>query len=134
MDTFKEYLLESCNSYQKLHEQIEAATAFAESGKFAEVALAVEEFKATVTDIKRIDKKIYAMSNLTAINDNADLWTKRTQHIETTLRFHQKSLPHLQSIMAVQQAELKKIKSGMKGMSGYHTGTKQTGRLLHEST
>jgi hypothetical protein len=134
MANFLEVLLKSCDNYNILHSKIEAAVRFAETGNFNAVASTVEEFKSIFTEIKDIDRQLYALSNASLIKENIDLWNSRVQLIETNSAFHKKTLPHLLSIMALQQAELKKIKSGIRGMSGYQTGQKYAGALIKQSS
>ncbi len=134
MATFREVLLKSCEYYSTLQEKVEAAVESAESGDFHIVASMVVEFKDVLVEIKKIDRQLYTLSNATLIKENIELWNKRMQLIENNSEYHQKHLPHLQSIMALQQADLKTVKSGIRGMNGYHSGTNQTGSLISEST
>ena len=134
MANFREVLLKSCEIYGLLHDKIKVAVRLAENGDFNAVASAVEEFKSILTEIQDIDQKLYTAADATLIRENKELWNKRSQLIEANSAFHQKNLPHLLSIMAIQKAELKKVKSGIRGMSGYQTGHKYTGELIKQST
>ncbi len=134
MANFREILLNSCEIYQILQDKIEDAVCFAESGNFTEVASTVEEFNSILAELKDIDRQLYALANAALIKENISLWNDRVQLIETNSAFHTKKLPHLLSIMAFQQSELKKVKSGIRGTSGYQTGQKQTGALLKQSS
>lgn len=134
MSTFKEVLLQSCDFYTTLQDKVKAAVDSAENGNFQAVASIVDEFMDVLAEIKKIDRKLYTLSNATLIKENIGLWNKRMQLIETNSDYHKKHLPHLQSIMAIQQADLKSVKSGIRGVNGYLSGTNHTGSLISEST
>lgn len=126
-------LTRSCQLYKKLHEKTAAAVELADQGKFDAVAEAVTEFTSLLDEIKELDSQINSRATENAISNNQTLWDQRVQIMGDVHHYHTETLPILSSKLAMNQAELQKIRKGIKGMNGYHSGTQQTGQRIKNS-
>jgi hypothetical protein len=134
MDIFTEILEKSYSQYQDFYGRLVATVELAHQYRYKEIVSHVDKLNTIFEDIQKIDKKLFSLSSDYLIQSNADLWQRRAYQVDKILAFHKESLPHLQSIMAMQKVDIQNLRSGRRSMNGYRTDTKQTGKFISNSS
>ena len=133
MHNFSITLKQSCLLYQKLYEATVTAVEFANQGKFDAVTDHVVKSSEILKEIEVLDLEIDRHADEQHIAANRALWDERQKLIQQSLDFHTSILPSLRSKLAVHSAEIRQVRNGIRGMSGYRSGADQTGQRIKGS-
>ena len=133
MDDYTTILEQSIELYHKLFSIVTEAVENAHDNCLDRLTEKTKKIGILFDEIESTDKKLVTICTEHGAHKNKDLWQEREDIMKQVLDYHGKQIPHLTSILAVKKAELQNIRTGRRGLSGYHTGNKQTGKLITNS-
>lgn len=120
--------------YNRLFDKTQTAIDYAESNNLEGISSILTELEDIQLGVRKIDDTLAPLTTPDEILANRNVWDKRLQLMREILVLHQDKLPLLHSIVAVQRAELAALRKGMRGISGYQSGTNTSGRLIKNSS